>query len=193
MTATTLKKQPQDEFSHELLWVKFINDDINAFHLIYSENYRLLFSYALRFINDDILAEDCIQNMFLKILDSRKRLPEVRSVRAYLITSLRNQILQSNKKKIKNFPLIDELHYDYDNSGVDEEVYKQLTSLIGKLSPRESEIIYLKYFHSFKNAEISEMLGIEYQTARNTLASAIIKMRKLGKKTILNLFFLLFR
>ena len=179
------------ENSQELNWRKFLENDMKAFHVIYRENYQLLFSYAMRFHSDKSDSEDCLQTMFLNILSSREKLPVVKSVRAYLIKSLRNQILNSKRSKIEEFPLIADSEFDFKKKGLSENVYKQLTELIDKLSPRERELVYLKYFHGFRSTEISVLLDIEYQTVRNILANAITKMRKLGDD-VLQLLFILF-
>ena len=181
----------QTEDNQELSWRKFIENDMSAFHVIYRENYQLLFSYAMRFYPDKSSAEDCLQTMFLNILSSREKLPIVKNVKGYLIKSLRNQILNSKRSKIEEFPLIADSEFDFKKMGLGENVYKQLTELIDKLSPRERELVYLKYFHDFRSTEISELLGIEYQTVRNILANAITKMRKLGGD-VLQLLFILF-
>ncbi|MEN8136925.1 MAG: sigma-70 family RNA polymerase sigma factor [Bacteroidota bacterium] len=178
--------------NQELLWQRFLDNDMEAFHGIYRGNYQLLYSFGLRFVSDKSSVEDCIQTMFLNVLNSRKNLSKVKSVRGYLIKSLRNQILNSKILKRDDFPLIDELEYDIKSSKIDEKVYNQLKDLIDKLSPRERELVYLKYFHSFRSTEIADLLGIEYQTVRNILSNAITKMRKLGDE-VLQLLFLLIK
>jgi len=187
-----LGKQNKGVKTQELFWNKFLNNDMSAFHEIYRENYQVLFSYAMRFYTDKSSAEDCLQTMFLNILNSREKLPKVRNVKAYLMKSLRNQILNSKRTKFDNFPLIADSEFDFKNKGLDESVYRQLKDLINKLSPRERELVYLKYFHGIKSTEISELLNIEYQTVRNILANAIGKMRKLGDN-VLQLLFILFQ
>ena len=183
------KKNVEDQ---ELLWHKFLDNDMDAFHEIYRENYQALFSYAMRFYYDKASAEDCLQSMFLNIFNSRIKLPSVKNVKAYLMKSLRNQILNSKRTKIDDFPLIKDSEFDFKKKGLNENVYKQLKELINKLSPRERELVYLKYFHGLRSTEISTLLNIEYQTVRNILANAITKMRKLGDD-VLQLLFILFQ
>lgn len=176
--------------NQQLLWQKFLDDDMDAFHEIYRENYQVLFSYAMRFYTDKSPAEDCLQTMFLNILNSREKLPKVKNVKAYLMKSLRNQILNSKRTKIDDFPLIADSEFDFKKKGLDENVYKKLTELINRLSPRERELVYLKYFHGLRSTEISKLLEIEYQTVRNILANAVIKMRRLRGEVLQVLFFL---
>ena len=188
----SIKRNKKDIGDQELLWKKFLENDMTAFHEIYRENYQILFSYAMRFYYDKSSAEDCLQTMFLNILNSREKLPKVKNVKAYLMKSLRNQILNSKRTKIDDFPLIADSEFDFKKKGLDENVYRQLKDLINKLSPRERELVYLKYFHGFRSTEISTLLNIEYQTVRNILANAIAKMRKLGDD-VLQLLFILFQ
>lgn len=183
----TVKTKKNTE-NHESLWNKFLQNDMSAFHVIYRDSYQLLFSYAMRFHSDEPSAEDCLQTMFLNILSSREKLPVVKNVKAYLMKSLRNQILNSKRSKIEEFPLIADSEFDFKKKGLSENVYKQLTELIDKLSPRERELVYLRYFHGFRSTEISDLLDIEYQTVRNILANAITKMRKLGDDVLQLLF-----
>lgn len=179
------------KINQEELWVEFLDDKMDSFREIYRENYQLLFSFAMKFLSDKSAAEDCLQTMFLNLLSSKHKLPVVNNVRAYLMKSIRNQILNSKRTKAVEFPLIADSEFDFKKKGLNENIYKKLKVLIDKLSPRERELVYLKYFHGFRSTEISDLLEIEYQTVRNILSNAIKKMRKLGGD-VLQMLFILF-
>jgi len=49
---------------------------------------------------------------------------------------------------------------------------------VNKLGARQKEIIYMKYFSGLNNKEIAEVLGVSYQTVRNTLCNALKNIRK---------------
>lgn len=165
--------------STEELWLLFLNGDMQAFHDIYSFHYQMLYNFGLKFLKPEKV-EDCIHDTFLNILNYKTTISEVKNVKAYLFKSFRNRaykLINSNKLDFNlvegNIPSHDD---DYDN----EKSIIVLKQLIEQLSPREREIIYLKYFQEFNNMDISEMLGIKYQTVRNILSGAIKKMRVLG-------------
>ncbi len=165
--------------TNEELWIKFLEGDMKAFHSIYNSHYKMLYNFGLKFLKP-AKVEDCIHDTFLNILNYKTTISEVKNVKAYLFKSFRNQafkLINSNKLDFNlvegNIPSRDD---DYDN----EKSIIVLKQLIEKLSPREREIIYLKYFQGFNNIEISELLGIKYQTVRNILSGAIKKMRVLG-------------
>ena len=50
-----------------------------------------------------------------------------------------------------------------------------------ELSKREQEVIHLKFFENMNIEEISNVLGIKYQSVKNTSHSAIQKLKKFFK------------
>lgn len=178
MVSRFLRKN--NDKSAELLWKQFAKGDMSSFRKIYESNYQHLYNFGLKYLSSDEV-EDCIHNLFLYILQHRKSIAKVKNVKAYLFASLRNQITQTSKVKTKNLHLLDlnigEAQQDYYSK---ESIINELHDYLKKLSPRENQIIHLKYYQNFKNMEIAESLGIEYQTVRNTLANAFKKIRNLS-------------
>lgn len=164
---------------------------MNAFHKIYSHHYQMLYNFGKKYLSDSEI-EDAVHDTFLNILNYKSSLGVVKNVKAYLFKSLRNQIYKVKKANKLDFNLIDGTIPTEEDSQDKEKVLEELRKLIMQLSPREREIIYLKYFQNFNNIEIAEMLDIKYQTARNILANAITKLRVLGDD-IVHLLFLLFQ
>jgi len=176
--------------SQEQLWNSFINGDMASFQTIYNSNYQMLYNFGKRYLSSSEI-EDCIHDTFLNILNYKNQNTEVKNVKAYLFKSFRNQIFKVKKNSKLEFNLIEgTIPYEEDDHSK-EIILKDLKKLIEKLSPREREIVYLKYFQNFNNFEISETLDIKYQTVRNILAGAIKKLRTLGKDYT-HLLFLIF-
>ncbi len=174
-----------NETSPELLWKQFITGDMVSFREIYETNYQHLYNFGLKYLEQDEV-EDCIQNLFLYILQHRKSIKHVRDVEAYLFVSFRNQITKTNTSKKILFQQIDANSISIEqNTPLKESFLTELRNFLTKLSPRENEIIHLKYYQGFKNTEIAESLGLEYQTVRNTLVNALKKLRKTPFQTSL--------
>jgi RNA polymerase sigma factor (sigma-70 family) len=49
---------------------------------------------------------------------------------------------------------------------------------LNSLGERQKEIVYLRYYSGLNSKEIAEMLGVSNQTVRNTLCTALVKIRK---------------
>ena len=169
--------QIKNKISPELLWEQCTKGDMVSFQKIYETNYQHLYTFGLKYLAPNEV-EDCIQNLFLYILQHRKSIFKVKNVEAYLFISLRNLITKTNTSTKIIFQEIDANISFEQNTSSKESILTELHNLLRKLSPRENEIIHLKYFQGFKNMEIAESLGLEYQTVRNTLNNAIKKLRK---------------
>lgn len=176
--------------SHSELWTSYVNGNQEAFKIIYNYYYQMLYNFGKRFLSASEI-EDCIHDTFLNILKYKESSLEVKNVKAYLFKCFRNQVFKVKKNTQLEFDL-NEGTIPYEEDNKDKElILKQLKKIIKELSPREREIVYLKYFQNFNNIEISELLDINYQTVRNILANAIKKLRVLGENYI-ELLFMLF-
>ncbi len=173
----TTKNKHTDSISLELLWEQFLSGNMPAFRKIYEVNYQPLYTFGLKYLSPDEV-EDCIQNLFLYILQHRTSIAKVQNVKSYLFISYKNQITKTIKANKFIFEQISANLNIEQNSYSKEKILSEVGKFLQKLSPRENEIVHLKYYQNFKNIEIANSLGLEYQTVRNTLHNALNKLRK---------------
>ncbi len=163
----------------ELLWQQFVAGDMASFRAIYQMYYAPLYRYGLKYLTTDE-TEDVIQSLFLYILQRKKAISKVTHVKAYLYKSLYHEIIKTLKAKQLQ---VKELDFPIPAEALEtskEPLFAELLKLLKKLSPRELEIVNLKYYQNYNNLEIANTLGLKNQTVRNTLVSAIKKMRLLS-------------
>ncbi len=186
-----MKENKNNYNSVDELWILFLEGDMQAFHSIYSFHYQMLYNFGLKFLKP-AKVEDCIHDTFLSILNYKDKIKTVKNVKAYLFRSFRNQAIKTLKDNKLEFNLIEgkipQEEEEEEGRKDKEKILIELNELILQLSPREREIIYLKYFQEFNNKEIAELLDIKYQTVRNILSDAIKKMRVLSEDFIQLLF-----
>jgi len=170
------------------LWARFKNGGDDAFAMLFRKYYPGLFNYGCRIVNDSTLVEDCIQELFLDIWRNGRR-AEIVSVKAYLFQAFKFKIMKLLAKRNKTSSLVDnEAGNGFELSRealmIDKEEHsataKQLAAAIDALSPRQKEIIYLKFYLGLSYEEVSSMMQINYQAARNLTYQAI----KILKQTI---------
>lgn len=170
------------------IWQSFRKGNIAAFQEIYFDHYRFLYNYCRKFTTDSYLVEDLIQDLFINILVRKDRLSNTDNIRLYLFSSIRRSLFRTlNTKEYKVTYLFDPVNpaFHFDDGvdpkyGEEEEQNKTLKTLfvsVNNLGDRQKEIVYLKYFSGLNNKEIAEVLGISYQTVRNTLSTAFRKIR----------------
>ena len=167
------------------LWEAMLQGDLTALEQLYTLFHTDLYHYALKLTEHIDLAEDAVQDVFIDLWNYRKQLPIVNAPKFYLIRSVRNQSLKLIKKQnrlttlegvIPSKMIIrpEELQLK-DHSELNK---KALFDAMTALSPRQREIIYLKFYNNLDYEELADVLDINYQSVVNHIHKAMIKLRK---------------
>ena len=180
-----------------ILWESFRKGDRDAFAALFREHYETLFRFGSKFTRDTELLEDCIQELFIELWQARSQAP-VLSVKAYLLKSLKYKLLKAFRKNGRLLPLNDndlsfELSHDNFLIAKQENAEKKrlVADALQRLTNRQREIIYLKYYQNLSYEEVSEIMNINYQVARNLLYQAIKSLKTLLAGTLELLFLFL--
>jgi len=171
------------------IWQSFRKGDKAAFQKIYFNHYRFLYNYCRKYTNDTALVEDIIQDLFVTLLERKDFLSDTDNIRFYLFSSIRRRLFKTlNDREFKVTDLFSNdnpaFHLDQGvepNFGNDDEenrFQKLLISSLNNLGERQKEMIYLKYYSGLNCKEIADILGVSYQTTRNTLSTALSNIRK---------------
>ncbi len=163
------------------IWDKFREGDQEAFASLFESLSEPLYRYGMKFIADPGQVEDCIQDVFLKLHRNRASLPAVENPRFYLMRALKNRIIDQIKKQrpeelvsASELPFIAAYEMPEEGDGRHSE---QFARLLASLSPRQKEAIYLRFQQEMSYEEVSSLLGITYQSARNLVHRAVEKIR----------------
>lgn len=163
------------------LWNRFKQGDEDALKIIYYSHFKNLYNYGRKFSSDQGLVEDCIQNLYVDLINKKEKLGDTDNIKLYLLKSVKRRIIRKlqNEKHIDklDFSLFDVVETEMSSTD-NEKLSDKLRSAIDTLSSQQREIIYLKYFNFLGNKEIAEVLDINYQTVRNVLVTALKKLRK---------------
>src|SRR5690625_6069795 len=88
------------DISEEIrLWRAFQEEDMAAYEQIFRLYYRDLYGYGLKLCSRPELVRDSIQTLFVALWEQKSNLSEVRSVKAYLLASIRRHILKTLRRK----------------------------------------------------------------------------------------------
>lgn len=183
--------------SDSKLWDAYKNGDKEAFSFLFRKYYGPLFLYGSKIMQDQNALEDCIQELFLELWKSRSQV-EVKSVKAYLFKSLKYKIYrQLSQRKITSEAFLKEdmiFELSHDRFMIHREEETERANLLirafDKLSNRQKEVIYLKYYLGLSYEEVSEIMEINYQVARNLLYLALRSMKKMISMVKLLIFIL---
>lgn len=173
--------------SDKKLWNNLKNGDSKALEKIYRTYFTDLYNYGKRFSKDENNVEDCIQELFVELWNRREKLSETDSIKPYLLLSLKRKIFHSVKKIRKSTDTeLEESYFEAElsidqiliNSETDTEQKNKLKKAFSQLSDRQKEILYLKYYSEMDYDEITKIMDLNYQSARNLVSRAITKLSK---------------
>lgn len=165
------------------LWRKIREGDKEALFVLYDDLYFHLVRYGLSVHSDSDLVKDCIGQLFLKLWDKHASLNDVTNVQSYLFTSLRRLIIDAlgAENKIRNLQTEEGEESSYEEIIIarerDEELKKNLGLALQALSPKQIELIRLKFFEDLSYEEIANVSAQSVKTSYNTIYEAIKVLR----------------
>jgi len=142
-----------------------------------------LTSFAFRFILNQTICEDIVQEVFISFWEKKKTFPNVIAVKAYFYTSIRNSCLDFIKhSKVEDRYRIQNSKEDaFSESFLDEvirkEAYSEIYREINKLPEMEKKVLLLA-LHENSNEEIANSLNIAINTVKTHKARAYKVLRK---------------
>lgn len=159
--------------------------DMLAFDAIYKAYCQRLYGFVLRFIKQKEDAQEIVQEVFLKIWESRAKIDIYASFEAYLFTTAYNVTISLLRKRLSQDKYIahikDIQSINQAEQTIDEVEYNELAgkvqSLISQLSPRQQEIFYLSREKGLTHEEIAERLNISVNTVKNHMVSSLKFLR----------------
>jgi len=173
----------------ETLWYRFKNGDNDALSLLYNQHIHQLFSYGMRIRGDDQLVKDCIQEVFVHLIDKKKKLTITEVTSAYLFKSLRNKLFEElrtktlrsdNVKHISTNEIVFDESMEQITIKSEEEISRRriLEAALGSLSNYQREAIFLKYSQDFSYDKIAEILDIDVASARTLIYRSLKKVKE---------------
>jgi len=168
------------------LWNQFKNGDEDSFTVLFRNYYSGLFNYGCKITTDTELVKDCIQELFLEIWRSAGK-ADIISFKAYIFKAFKFKLIRliTKNNKVKSLSSNGEentFELSHENFIIDKELgsakREKVLQALQELSPRQKEIIYLKFYLNLSYEEVSEIMQINYQAARNLIYQAIKVMKK---------------
>jgi len=172
-----------DQTDDKELYLKLKEGDERAFQALFKKYYSAMCHFARQFLNDSELAEETVQDMFVKIWEKRASLNIETSVKHYLFRSVRNQCLnQIQHEKIKKqyaSMVLESAHQDIDPGHYYIEVglFQRIEKSIESLPPKRQEIFRLSREQGMKYKEIAETLNISVKTVEAQMGLALKHLR----------------
>ena len=145
---------------------------------IYLEFEKSLYQYIISKVKNKHLAEDILQDIFIKINDNLTSLNESEKLKSWIFSIARNTIMDHFRKN-KHYIDIDELELPEENKvNVSECYYKCLTPFINDLDDKYKEALLNTELGTMSQKEYAEEIGISYSGVKSRVQRAKLQIKE---------------
>ncbi len=168
--------------NHNELLLLVAEGDQQAFQqLIYHYSERVFF-HALTFVKSWHLAEEIVQDIFLRVWQKREKLAAVDDWDKYLFVLSKNYLINAMQKKAYSIEdaRLDELEdkaLQPDDQYANKELGTLLQKAIDHLPEQKKRVFEMIHLEGTSQEKVAQTLGIATRTVRWNLASAINEIK----------------
>lgn len=172
-----------DQTDDNELYLRLKEGDERAFKALFQKYYSAMCHFAHQFLKDREMAEETVQELFVRIWEKRSTLNIETSVKHYFFRSIRNQCLnQIQHQKIKNqyaSRIMESSHQeiDPDQYYLEVNLLQRIEKSIDSLPAKRQEIFRLSREQGLKYKEIAEELNISIKTVEAQMGLALKHLR----------------
>ncbi len=159
--------------------------DMSAFAELVERHHRRALNIAYRFLSDADLAEDVVQDAFLKILDAADRYRPTARFLTYLYNVIWHLCIDTYRKKtprsLDAMPVGPHTENPPDRRALEEERARAVQDAIAQLPERQRMALVLQHYDELSYEEIADSMGC----SSSAVDSLLVRARR-TLKTILD-------
>ncbi len=179
----------------ETLMLRYQRGDVRAFEILLSRHERPVFNFLLRSVGSRSVAEDLLQDTFLRVIRSASSYKKQAKFTTWLYTIARNlcvdrsrrqkhrqaqsldQPLRSDEGSATLLDVVPGSDQSAERDAIGGELQRTMQAAIDKLSEEQREVFLLRQFHELSFKEVAEIVGIPENTAKSRMRYALEKLR----------------
>jgi RNA polymerase sigma factor (sigma-70 family) len=185
--------QENSPYIDTLLLNALRNNDEAALNYLFTTYYNRLFRAGLKYGATSDVVEEAIQAVFIDVWQYRQTLGEIVSFEAYLKGALRKRLSKialsvGTSGRFQTSPTFSEsallLSVEaYENVLILQETNalkrQELIKALEQLTPRQKELIVLRYFEEMSYSEITERTQLQTDSIYKTIHEALKRLRSI--------------
>lgn len=150
---------------------------IAAYRQLFMEFWSVIRRFLSKMLNDNILAEDIAQNIFMKVWLNREKLDENKSIKTYLYVLAKNEAINHIKRESRSISLSDAVYVPLTSETQETLDFRELDGIIRRriaLMPSQRRMIFeMSRRENLSNKEIAEKLNISVRTVEKHIELAL--------------------
>ena len=176
---------PEKNVEELFIFRRMAEGDKEAFRFFFDKYYADLVNFVNLYLNNPLVAEDIVQDIFIWFWDHRHAIRIETSVKAYIIRASKNKSLnyiRSEKRKLhfhEKLAAVDTDSTDLPDEYPDAAQMRLLIQqILDALPPRVREIFLMGKEKNMTYRQIAQELGIAEKTVENQMGTALRKIRE---------------
>lgn len=167
------------------VWARRLKQsDPSAMEAVFRALHAPLVRYAQGFVQNQSVADDLVQDAFVRIWERRERLDPTLSLKALAFRTVRNLCLNRLRDE-KNREALVEAQYEPPGPAPDHpdrrqdgnELARRMIGWIADLPDRQKEALTLSRFQGLSHEEIAQAMKVSPRTVNNHLVKALRTLR----------------
>jgi RNA polymerase sigma-70 factor (ECF subfamily) len=170
---------------HNNIIARLKKDDLKTLRYLFDQYYKDLVRLSMKFVMNKVIAEEIVQDVFIRIWNNRNNIIIGKSFEAYLFTSVKNgsiNYVRSKYARIRFTTLDDSAWLPVYETAEDDIITGELKKTIRRAIhslPQKCKIIFnLSRNAGLSDREIAEQLNISVKTVQTQIGIAIRKIKK---------------
>ena len=146
-------------------------------------------TYVLRLVKIPELADDLVQEVFIKLWETRQTLPDVKCFSAFLFTIARNHSLNSLQAISRSNEALPELirHFQthrVDDEALDKDYLQFIQKALTSISPRSREVFRLCREQTKSYEQAAAELGISRNAVKKHMVAVMRNLREAAAREL---------
>lgn len=175
----------QHKYEEAKLVSLLAEDSEYAFQVIYDRHSNRIYQTSIRYLKSPLLAQELVQDVFLKLWLERKHLRQDLPVEAWLYTVAKNNLLNRIKKIANDWKAISYLKLsapqivnNTDDKLRDAQYNELLKQAIEGMSEQQQKVFHLARLEQLTYLQIAEKMGISPLTVKTHMSRALEHIKK---------------
>jgi RNA polymerase sigma-70 factor (family 1) len=168
------------------MWVKrgFEILSEEKFSEIYQAFWKKLYRVSYNYVHDKTIAQELVQDVFVKLWMKRNEITQIEDAEAYLFTCLRNKMYDyfdsvARNKKLTHYTQekFSERSYTIDETIVFTEGMSMISEELERMPEKTRVIFRMSKFGGYSNDEIASKMHLSGKSVEYHITQAVKKLR----------------
>lgn len=190
----------REKLCDDQLVAAYVNGDNEAFDTLLNRHQANIYSYILRLVKDEELANDFLQETFMKVIMTLKQgkyscdgrfaswlgriahnlvFDHFRQEKGAAVVSTDEDACLLNRRDLSEGTVEDAI--------IDEQILSDVQRLVCMLPEDQRTVVEMRYYQDLSFKEIADRTGVSINTALGRMRYAILNMRRRAKEANIEL------